>query len=167
MIWSRKEETAALRDRLAGALIGLSRATYGNEHLVTESTCQGILAGLLTAGERRDAAALSAAIDRADEEKRALVPMCYLCASPCGRTSNYDMDLLWDAEEPIRTLKLQILSGLCDLAAHTHGDGARVYREDPVRELLFRALFVVGEDWEADELQPVVQELTAAVSAPA
>ena len=146
--------------RLIGMLVGLARATFGNEHLITAATCQVILDGLQIAGKIADDEALLAAAARADEEKRNLVPMCYSCASPCGRTSNYDMNDLWAAEEAIRDAKLRVLSGLCDMAC-AYPDGEQVYRSEQVREPLLRALFAVGEDWDPEELDPIAQELGA------
>ncbi len=162
MIWTQNEKTAALRDQLVGTLIGLSRATFGNEHLVTASTCQVVLDGLQIVGKTADDEALLAAAARADEEKRNLVPMCYSCASPCGRTSNYDMNDLWAAEEAIRDAKLRVLSGLCDMAC-TYPDGEQVYSNEQIREPLLRALFVVGEDWDPEEFEPIEQELRTLV----
>lgn len=41
-----REETDLLRSRLTGALIGLARATEGNEHLLSGSTAAVTLEGL-------------------------------------------------------------------------------------------------------------------------
>ena len=44
-------------------------------------------------------------IDRVHEEKARLVPGCSGCGSRCGSNDDYDMNLLWNAEEDIRSLK--------------------------------------------------------------
>lgn len=38
--------------------------------------------------------------------------------APCGRTADYDMQALWNAEEEVRMLKLRILADLREIAAH-------------------------------------------------
>ncbi|MBR6684279.1 MAG: hydroxylamine reductase, partial [Firmicutes bacterium] len=78
---------ATLRAELFGALIGLSRATFGNEDLITPSTFAVVVEGL-SSGEL-DADQISDLIRRVNEEKYKLVPSCFYCSSPCGRTSNY------------------------------------------------------------------------------
>ena len=47
-VCGKKADTARLQDELTGALIGLARATMGNEHLVNENTDKLILEGLFT-----------------------------------------------------------------------------------------------------------------------
>lgn len=48
-------------------------------------------------------------IDRVHAEKARLVPNCAACAASCGRTDDYDMAQLWNAQEDIRSLKSLIL----------------------------------------------------------
>ena len=47
-VCGKKADTAELQDKLTGALIGLARATEGNEDLVNETTDKLILEGLFT-----------------------------------------------------------------------------------------------------------------------
>ena len=47
-VCGKKADTAELQDKLTGALIGLARATEGNEDLVAETTDQIVLEGLFT-----------------------------------------------------------------------------------------------------------------------
>ena len=82
-----------LFDTLMGAIIGLARATEGNEDLITESTdrtMQDALAMEIDADET----SLFDMLDRIRDEKRKLVPNCFDCAMPCGRTSDFDMNML-------------------------------------------------------------------------
>lgn len=55
-------------------------------------------------------------IDRVHEEKHKLVPDCESCGSPCGRTEDYDMKGIWEADEDIRSLKSLILFGIRGMA---------------------------------------------------
>ncbi len=146
---------------LFGALIGLSRATFGNEDLMTSSTFAVVLEGLSAASADADASPdyLSDLIRRVNEEKYKLVPSCYYCSSPCGRTSTYDMKLLDTAAEDIRTLKLAILSGLCQLAAGTPSTPSYA-------AFVYRALACIGEDWTVDELSALLEEMDSLCATP-
>lgn len=134
---------ATLHAELFGALIGLSRATFGNEDLITPSTFAVVVEGL-SSGEL-DADQMSDLIRRVNEEKYKLVPSCFYCSSPCGRTSNYDMRQLNLAAEDVRLLKLSILSKLSTLAGSN-------LSSLPTEAMVYRALAAVGEDWTAEEL---------------
>ena len=76
---------------MTGALIGLARATDGNDHMVSDSTAAVIVEGLFATltNVNFDNDALLAILDRVDAEKRKLVPECYNCASSCGRNNDY------------------------------------------------------------------------------
>ena len=134
---------ATLRAELFGSLIGLSRATFGNEDLITPSTFAVVVEGLSSSD--LDADQMSDLIRRVNEEKYKLVPSCFYCSSPCGRTSNYDMCQLNLAAEDVRLLKLSILSKLSALA----GSNSSTL---PTEAMVYRALAAVGEDWTVEEL---------------
>lgn len=156
------EQTGALQDKLTGRLIGLARATEGNEHMLSAATANTMVEGLLAThvNENRDDAALAALMERVTIEKQKLVPNCALCACPCGRTDDYDMNRLWNADAKIRNLKSQILSGIRDIAANVHRSAAVGDRDGTVHNLLYKALIVLGmDDWDAEDLQPVVLEV--------
>ena len=146
------------RAELFGALIGLARATFGNEDLMTSSTFAVVLEALSSTSCESDAKPeqLSDLIRRINEEKYKLVPSCFYCSSPCGRTSNYNMKDLDTAAEDVRSLKFSILSELCDLAARL--DSA-AHSLPTFEALVYRALACIGEDWNADELSSVLTEI--------
>ena len=143
-----------LRDELFGALIGLARATFGNEDLITPSTFAVVVEGLSAIADDSDQ--LTDLIRRVNEEKYKLVPSCFYCSSPCGRTSNYDMGLLDSAPEEIRLLKLSILSKLSSLAAVSHSGELSTL---PTEATFYRALAAIGEDWTVKELSTLVTDL--------
>lgn len=142
-------QSERLRDRLIGALIGLARAADGSEHLITPSVTKVIVEGLAATDE----AELEALIRRAEFEKRQMVPNCFTCAMPCGRTSDYDMRKLHTAEEDVRELKSVILRGIRNLAAKEVCDIS-------VERFFYKALFAIGmDDWGTKELQPIIMEM--------
>ena len=161
MFWHPSEPTSTLCDELAGALIGLARATEGNEHLINDSTTAAMIEGLfILKNEHGDKEKLLAILEKIGIEKQKLVPDCFLCACPCGRTSDYDFKQLWNADEEIRTLKFSILSGICKIASHAYHSATPIHKEESTCQLLYKALFSIGaEDWGTEELLPIVQEV--------
>ena len=144
------------RARLAGVLIGLARATEGNEHMLSDSTAEAAAAGLraLCAAGQED---LQALWDRVDAEKRKLVPACYSCVCSCGRTENYNPDRLGKAPRAVREQKHRLLAAACALGV------AYLEMKDPgIPDTLYRSLYAVGmEDWEEAELLPFLEEAEA------
>ena len=82
-------------------------------------------------------------------EKHAVAPNCASCAMPCGNTNDYDLARLWSAPEPIRSLKLQMLSAAFSLALrHPRGEA---------QTAISQALFTLAEDWDEALLLPVAE----------
>lgn len=147
---NRLSPDSEIQNRLIGALIGLARATDGNEHLISDASTGVIREGLIAAFEDGD---LEGLLARVQQEKRNMVPDCFTCACPCGKNNDYDMKLLWNAREDIRSVKCRILSGIRELAGCDH-----VTAE--ADRLLYKALIVIGlDDFGVEELQNVLQEV--------
>ena len=131
--------------QLIGNLIGLARATDGNEHLINPSATALIRACLQALG--RNEADLEYFTARIQEEKQKMVPNCFVCANPCGRTSPFDLDEIPEGE--IRMLKYELLDTLfCN---------ADKLPED----ILYRDLVIIGlEDYEKEDLLSLIQEIS-------
>ena len=141
-----------LHSKLIGALIGLARATEGNAHMLSDSTAAVTVAGL-RAADSKDPEVLHDLLRQVDEQKRKLVPSCYICQSPCGRNNDYDMENLNQLDGNIRALKLQILSAIRTIAATSR---------QPDSDLLYLALFAIGmDDWGMEELLPIAEKVEA------
>ncbi|MCI7263575.1 MAG: hydroxylamine reductase, partial [Clostridiaceae bacterium] len=163
-VCGKKADTAGLQDRLTGALIGLARATEGNESRVTEETDTLVLEGLFTTitNVNFNNDTISALIARVEAEKKRLAPDCCCCSSACGRNDNYDMKELWEADEDIRSLKSLILFGIRGVAAYAYHAAVLGYRDAAVNRFFYKALFAVGmKDWGMNELLPIVMEVGA------
>ena len=161
-VCGKKEDTAQLQDQLTGALIGLARATDGNEHMLSDTTAAAVVEGLFATltNVNFDNDALLALLARVEEEKRKLVPECFRCASSCGRTEDYDLAKLWNADEDIRSLKSLILFGIRGVAAYAYHAAVLGYRDEAIHKFLYKALFAIGtEDWGMEELLPIVMEV--------
>lgn len=150
-----KPDIAALQEKLLGALIGLARATDGNEHLITPSSTAVLVDGLLAAvgNDGADSTALHALLHRVETKKRSMVPNCFECACPCERTSDYDLSRLHNAGEETRRLKYRLLSGIREIAALPA-------RSKAAEDFLYKALIITGmEDFPLDALQNLLREM--------
>ena len=129
--------TTALQDELTGALVGLARAAD-------------------TAPAVSNEAEILSLIDRVHAEKFKVVPDCAICASPCGRTADYNMANIWNAPEDIRSLKVLILLGVHGLAGYAHRVLALGVPDDEVNRFFAEALATIGEELSPEYLQPTL-----------
>ena len=162
-VCGKTAETSALQDALTGALIGLAHAIQGNENKCTPETDQLVLEGLFATvtnvnfNDKR----ISALIDRVHAEKQRLSPECSACDHVCGRNDDYDMKLLWNADEDIRSLKSLILFGIRGMAAYAYHAAVLGYNDAEISAFFYKALRVVGEDYDMAGLLPIVMEVGA------
>ena len=151
-----------LQDKLTGVLIGLVRATEGNERMLSEETDRIILEGLVAGNHiaALNEEGIAGLIQRAEDERKRLIPNCYYCASPCGRTNNYDMYNLWISDEESRALRTAILYSIRGMAEYALPAYMRGYTDSSVNEFFYRALYVVGmDDWGVEELRSIINEV--------
>ncbi|MGN1248771.1 MAG: hypothetical protein ACI4XW_01745 [Candidatus Spyradocola sp.] len=139
------------QEQLVGALIGLARAVDNNEHLITPATNAALLQALAAATP----ADCNAALTALQRQKRLLVPNCFDCAAPCGRTSDCDFPALLNNAPASRTARLNLLDALRTLAR------AQTAPPDPATcAFLYRALFALGtETYTPADLQPYITEV--------
>ena len=159
-VCGKTADVAQLQDELTGALVGLSRATDGGMQ-ATPEVWHLMIEGLFTTvtNVNFNEKTIQELIDRVRAEKARLAPDCAGCAAPCGRTSDYDMNLLWSADEDIRSLKSLILFGVRGMAAYAHHALVLGYTDDEVNRFFAKALFAIGEDWGMEELLPIVMKV--------
>ena len=159
-VCGKTADVAKLQDELTGALIGLARVTDGDAP-VNADTWRLMIEGLFTTvtNVSFNEKTIRTLIDQVHEEKARLVPGCSGCGSRCGRNDDYDMNLLWNAQEDIRSLKSLILFGVRGMAAYAHHAMMLGYADEEVNRFFAKALFAVGEDWDMDALLPIVMEV--------
>lgn len=158
-VCGKKADTAKLQDELTGALIGLARATEGNEDLVNDNTDKLILEGLFTTitNVNFNNQTIEALIKKIEAEKERLVPNCFSCTSCCGRNDNFDMQLIWQENEDVRSLKSLILFGIRGIAAYAYHASVLGYTDKEINSFFYKALFAIGmKDWGMEELLPIV-----------
>ena len=156
----KNDVTVRLQNELTGALIGLARA-IDDPAVASAETWTVMTEGLLATAP--DAclsdAALETLIQNVRAEKARLAPGCSQCMAPCGRTADYDMQALWNAEEEVRALKLRILADLREIAAHIAHAPAQQDEKTDVYPLLSEVLFKIGYDESVDAMLPTVRKV--------
>lgn len=121
---------------LLSQLIGLARATDGSEHLITPAAIATVTEALrCLAAPEEDA--ISRQITAVIEARREMVPNCFTCAEPCGRTSPFDLALLREDPVPVQQAKWDLLALLISAAC-----GAP--EEETVRQFFFPGLIAMG-----------------------
>ena len=145
-VCGKRADTARLQDKLTGALIGLARATEGNEYLITGDTSRLVLEGLFTTvtNVNFNNDTITELIRRVEKERERLVPDCFVCTVSCGKNNNYDMNNLWEADEDVRSLKSLILFGIRGVAAYAYHAAVLGYTDDTINRFFFKALFAIG-----------------------
>lgn len=98
--------------KIIGALIGLAGACSSNPKTnATDALVIKALSIPLTCPQFDDAM-LQEIVQEIHSEKNTIAPGCAQCAAPCGNTSDYDMNRIYEAGEEISNIKLKILSEL-------------------------------------------------------
>ncbi|MBQ3107514.1 MAG: hypothetical protein IJC68_02750 [Firmicutes bacterium] len=145
---------------LLGCLIGLSRATEGNEHKVTPDMDLLVLEALAASLAETDSIRTEDLITRVKEAKRQLIPLCYDCASPCGRNNDYDFSGFPSQPEEKLLPKVRLLQALQASALRTWRS-VKNYESTPspaYMDLVYMILYAIGrDDWGPAELQPILE----------
>lgn len=102
---------------------------------------------------------LQALIDEIHTEKYTIAPNCAVCQTPCGNTSDYDMDRICNAEPEIRDLKFQMIAALRELAADVYnGQKWDVMSAESI-EIFYRVLAYLSFDMKRDSLYQFWDEM--------
>lgn len=93
-VCGKQDTTAKLQDELTGALIGLAHAV--REDKAEPETDRLMMEGLFATltNVNFDDESLKKQIASVHQEKEKYVPGCNSCQEPCGRTSDYPMEML-------------------------------------------------------------------------
>lgn len=155
-VCGKTADTAKLQDQLTGALIGLARASRGKTP--SESSRRAMIEGLFTTitNVSFDEERIREQIENVKKEKNVLTAGSGDCSQPCTGNEDYDMDLLWNADEDIRSLKSLILFGLRGMAAYAFHAMVLGYSDEEVNAFFYEGLCAVGEEWTMEQLLPVV-----------
>ena len=142
-VCGKDANVARLQDELTGALIGLAR---GIKAAPTKEEKKIIVEGLFTT------------ITNVNFNEKTVAEMTDRIHA-LSKGEDYDMSLLWNANEDIRSLKSLILFGIRGVAAYAYHAMVLGYNSDEVDAFFVKALDAIGQDWGMDELLPIVLEV--------
>ena len=147
-VCGKHSEIAKLQDQLTGALINL--ATVCPESSRTNDCNELIIKGLFTTITN---------VNFNEETLSELIQQVHVKISEFAKTDDYNMNLIWNAEEDIRSLKSLILFGSRGMAAYAYHAAVLGYHDEKVNNFFYKALKILGENLEMSELLPVVLEV--------
>ena len=147
-----------MEDKIISALVGLAGACNNNPK--TEKTDAVVLKALAFSvrNPQADADTLQEMTEEIYAEKYKIAPGCATCQSPCGNTSDYDMSRICNAEDSIRSLKLQILSELQNLASDLYRSEGTPLLPQEHMELFYKVLIYISFDMEKEGLLAFLEE---------
>lgn len=135
-------------------LIGLARGTDGFEYLITPEITQVVTVCFSARGRDELMNTLCGEVIKA---KRQIVPNCFTCANPCGRTYPLDLSRLKDEPEGIRNWKRMLLGAARELV-----DCIRKPDQDCP---LYQALMDIGiKEIDTEAMENLLQEIKTAIS---
>lgn len=147
-VCGKNSEIAKLQDQLTGALINL--ATVCPESSRTRDCNELIVKGLFTTITN---------VNFNEETLSELIQQVHTKISEFAKPNDYNMDLIWNAEEDIRSLKSLILFGIRGMAAYAYHAAVLGYHDEKVNNFFYKALKILGENLEMSKLLPVVLEV--------
>ena len=109
-VCGKTADIAHLQDELTGALIGLARAVK-DQTSVDSSVWELMIEGLFTTVTN---------VNFNKETISQLIKLIHEKAASYASAEDYDMNLLWNDNEDIRSLKSLILFGIRGMAAYAH-----------------------------------------------
>lgn len=145
-------------DKIISTLIGLIGACNNNPKTAdTDGLIIKALAFPLVCPGYDDST-LQGLINDIHSEKNAVAPGCAMCAAPCGNTSDYDMRRIYETDDEIREVKLQILAKLQKLAAYVYRDQGAEASTCSDNTFFYKALAYVSSERDAADLLEILDE---------
>ncbi len=147
-VCGKSADVSLLQDELTGALIGLARSC--DEATQSADVYELIIEGLFTTVTN---------VNFNEDTIRVLINRVHEANKSVGLCNDYDMGILWNADEDIRSLKSLILFGIRGMAAYAHHAMVLGYTDDDVNSFFVKALKAIGENLGMEELLPIVLEV--------
>ena len=154
-VCGKRADTAELQDILTGALIALARAAEGVD--TAGDMDKVMLEGLFTTitNVNFDNDSINCMIERVHALHDSLSPNCAACNEHCMRYRDYDMNLIWQANEDVRSLKSLVLLGLRGMAAYAYHAMVLGQSDADVNACFYECLRAISETDDMDTLLPL------------
>lgn len=149
-VCGKSAKTAKLQDKLTGALIGLAHAAE-KDTLHADHNYRTIIEGLFATltNVSFDDEAILRQIEKVHKAQSAI-------GSKYDSNEDYDLNLLWNAEEDIRSLKSLILFGLRGMAAYAYHALVLGYSDSEINRFFCEGLYKIGYEETKEVLLPTV-----------
>lgn len=146
-------------EKIISALIGLVGAC--NQNPKTEHTDGLVIKALASPLIGSDATEedMLKMVDEIHSEKNAVAPGCAICTAPCGNTSDYDIKLIYTADEEIRSLKIRILEELREFALYEYNSRKTEGKSKIDVTVFYKALSYIGYDMEKKSFSELLGEM--------
>lgn len=137
-VCGKKPEVANLQDKLTGAIITLAgkKRDNINDGLIIKS--------------------LFTTITNVNFNEESITKLINEVHAASKDENDYNLNLVWNADEDIRSLKSLILFGIRGMAAYAYHADVLGYTDDEVNAFFYEALKAVGSDMGMDKLLPIV-----------
>ncbi len=148
-VCGKPADTAKLQDKLTGAVISLSGKLEGTGKADAQSD-KVVIESLFTTitNVNFNSKTVQEMIDEVHGELARLTD-----GSP---SADYDMDLVWEADEDIRSLKSLILFGLRGMAAYAYHALVLGYTDRKVNDFFYEGLAAIARENTMEALLPLV-----------
>lgn len=140
------ENSAMIKNKLTGTLIGLARVIEGREHLAGKETGKLVVEGLFATLTNvvYDNQALLNLLEQVEHEQKRL--LFHSNERDEDEIYNYDMIQLWNAHVDIRSLKTMILLGIRGMAAYAYYADILGKQDEEIYQFLYKALRIIAAD---------------------
>lgn len=137
-----------MNKKIISALIGLAGASGNNEK--TEYTDLIVMNALLNCYSSDNEEEIVAAIIR---DKYTISPNCETCPTPCGNTSDYDMEKFLQNKE-LKAIKEELIAETVALAKRVHSSGKKVLPEE-----IYKAISYFSYELSVDSYKDLINIL--------
>lgn len=149
-VCGKKSDTANLQDKLTGALIALSRAAVAKPAAVSAETDGMVQQALFST-------VTNVNFDNDDLQRQLDAVHAEADRIAGGKAdADYDMALVWEGDEDIRSLKSLILFGIRGVVAYAWHARNLGHTDATVNSFVYEALAAVGSNDGMDKLLPTV-----------
>ena len=137
-----------MNEKIISALVGLAGASGSNGK--TPNTDLIVMNALISCYSED---AENTVADAIINEKYIISPNCRTCPSPCGNTSDYDMEKFHKNKE-LKALKEELIKEAAAFAVRLRDSGAKELPDD-----IYRAIAYFGYELSADSYKDLIGKL--------
>lgn len=138
-VCGKKADTANLQDDLTTALIKMANCNNKND-----SKTELLIKGLFTT------------ITNVNFDNESIKKLTHEIEKNTDCSDDFEINVIWDANEDIRSLKSLILFGLKGIAAYAYHAMILGYKDTQVNDFFYEALKAISQDLTSDELLKLV-----------